>query len=332
MPGSCQSPNIRLAIVVVSYNVRELLQRCLGAIEASLALSPALDATVIVVDNASADGSAQMVAEAYPWVRLHAETENYGFAAGNNLAMRDLGFDPDNRRDDRPQLILLLNPDAEPVGDAIGQMAGFLCEHREAGGAGARLRYPDGLFQHGAFGFPGLVQLAFDLFPIRPRRLAGTRLNGRYPRRAYESGVPFRIDFALGAALMVRKDAVDAVGLLDEDYFMYAEEVDWCWRMQRAGWPMWCVPAAEVIHHGGASAAQFRVSSFVSLWRSRKRLYEKFYGPARRAAAAAMVRAGMAREIRLAESALRQSDPAPNDAAERAIAARDVLRLFGGRP
>ena len=182
-----------------------------------------------------------------------------------------------------------------PVDDAIGQMARFLLEHPGAGGAGARLRYPDGRFQHGAFRFPGLLQLWFDLFPPRPRRLLESRLNGRYARAAYDSGRPFPVDFVLGAALMVRREAIQAAGLLDEGYFMYAEEVDWCWRMQRAGWPFYCVPAAQVIHHGGASTQQFRARSMLDLWRSRQRLYGRFYGPVRRRLSSSIVRLGMAR-------------------------------------
>ena len=195
-----------LAIIVVSYNVRELLRACLDATFASLALSPEIDATVWVVDNASADGSAEMVAAEFPQLRLVASQVNLGFAGGNNLALRSLGFgEPGDSgageqrssgedgqtlhaprftlHTSRPDLVLLLNPDAEPSDDAIGQMAHFLLAHPEAGGAGAQLRYPDGRFQHGAFRFPGLIQLWFDLFPPRPRRLLDSRLNGRY--RAY---------------------------------------------------------------------------------------------------------------------------------------------------
>ena len=173
----------------------------------------------------------------------------------------------------------------------------------EVGGVGAQLRYPDGRFQHGAFRFPGLFQLWFDLFPPRPRRLLDSRLNGRYPRAAYEGGRPFPIDFALGAALMVRGAAIAAAGLLDEGYFMYAEEVDWCWRMRRAGWPFYCVPSAVVIHHGGASTRQFRSQSFVNLWRSRRRLYDRFYGPVRRWLAGGIVRLGMRAEVRRVRAA-----------------------------
>ncbi len=320
-----------LAVIVVSYNVRELLAACLRATQASLALAPELAATVVVVDNASADGSAEMVARDFPAVTLVARPDNLGFAGGNNLALRGLGFDGGAAPSTAslPDLVLLLNPDAEPLGDAVGQMARFLLSHPEVGGVGAQLQYPDGRFQHGAFRFPGLLQLWFDFFTPRPRRLLESRFNGRYDRRLYAAGQPFPIDFALGAALMLRREAIEAAGLLDEGYFMYAEEVDWCWRIQRAGWPFYCVPAARVIHHGGASARQFRTQSFLNLWRSRQRLYGRFYGPLRRAAAGWIVRLGMAAEARRARVAAAQRQITDAELAERLAAIESVARLFG---
>lgn len=324
-----------LAVIVVSYNVRDLLHACLKATYASLALSPELDATVWVIDNASADGSTEMVATEFPQARLITSPQNLGFAGGNNLVLRALGFGDPTQQDNQkqspipnPQYVLLLNPDAEPIGDAIGQMVRFLSEHPQAGGAGAQLRYPDGGFQHAAFTFPGLLQLWFDLFPPRPRRLLDSRLNGRYPRRLYQAGHPFPVDFVLGAALMVRREAIEAVGLLDEGYFMYAEEVDWCWRMQRAGWPLWCVPSAQVIHHGGASARQFRSQAFINLWRSRQRLYRRFYGPLRRSLAGWIVRLGMAAEIRRAKAGHKRREISPEEQEVRIRAAQTVKMLF----
>jgi hypothetical protein len=335
-----------LAVVIVSYNVRDLLRVCLAATFASLSGSPELDADVWVIDNASVDGSAAMVAAEFPRVHLIASAENLGFAGGNNRILRELGFgesgaDELERRSadmhhasrithdaPRPDLVLLLNPDAEPIADAVGQMARFLIDHPRVGGAGARLEYPDGRFQHGAFTFPGLCQLWFDLFPPRPARLLESRLNGRYGRRLYEGGRPFSIDFALGACLMVRREAIMAGGLLDEGYFMYAEEVDWCWRMRRAGWPMWCVPAARVVHHGGASTRQFRSQSFLNLWRSRQRLYGRFYGPLRRRLAAWIVGLGMAAEAHRAQAAAKRGEIDAAEAEARTLAAHAVARLF----
>ena len=350
------SGDATLAVIIVSFNVRELLRRALAATFASLERSPELDAQVWVVDNFSADGSAGMVAAEFPQARLLASTRNLGFAGGNNLALRALGFDdvedpvssptgkevPFPRAGEaetgfgaemagRPDYVLLLNPDAEPVGNAVGEMAGFLQAHPAVGGAGAQLRYADGRFQHGAFRFPGLWQLWFDFFPPRPRRLLDSRLNGRYPRKLYDAGSPFPVDFALGAALMVRRDAIQAAGLLDEDYFMYAEEVDWCWRIRKAGWPFYCVPAAEVIHYGGASARQFRSSSFLNLWRSRYRLYERFYGSVRYWLAARIVCLGMWAEARRARMAAARGEIGAEELAERVATASEVRRLFAQR-
>ncbi len=328
-----------LAVIIVSYNVRELLRACLKTTFASLSLSPELDPVVWVVDNASADGSAEMVAAEFSQAQLVASPRNLGFAGGNNLALRRLGFDAGEAQrgqgaagyEDAPrqaQFVLLLNPDAEPMGDAIGQMAGYLAAHPQVGGVGAQLQYPDGRFQHGTFRFPDLWQLWFDFFPPRPRRLLESRLNGRYSCARYAAGRPFPVDFALGAALMVRREAIQAAGLLDEGYFMYAEEVDWCWRIQRAGWPFYCVPAARVIHHGGASTRQFRAQSFLNLWQSRKRLYDRFYGPGRLRLAGAIVRLGMWAEARRARAAAVQGAISAEDLNARLAAARDVRALF----
>ncbi len=338
--GGRPGESVALAIVVVSYKVRDLLRACLAATYAGLAASPELDATVWVVDNASGDGSVEMVAAEFPRAKLIARQDNLGFAGGNNLVLRRLGFGEGNagasagapgplgQHDSRPDLVLLLNPDAAPLGDAIGRMARFLVEHPRAGGVGAQLQYPDGRFQHGAFAFPGLLQLWFDLFPPRPARLLDSRLNGRYPRSLYDAGAPFPIDFALGAALMVRREAITAAGLLDEGYFMYAEEVDWCWRMVRAGWPFYCVPAARVVHHGGASTRQFRSQSVLNLWRSRRKLYPRFYGPVKRNLAGLIVRTGMRAEARRARRAVSRGEIGAAEARARTDTAEAVRRLF----
>lgn len=343
--------SLSLAIVVVSYNVRDLLRACLAATYASLAHEDDLDAMLWVVDNASTDGSAEMTASAFPQARLIASLMNLGFAGGNNLALRTMGLGgaspsagPDRPQgaiavggrihpsdvDSVPQLVMLLNPDAEPRADAIGRMARFLRDHPAAGGVGAQLRYPDGRFQHGAFRFPGLWQLWFDFFPPRPRRLLDSRLNGRYPLASYEAGEPFPIDFALGAALMVRREAIWDAGLLDEGYFMYAEEVDWCWRIRRAGWPLYCAPAATVMHHGGASTRQFRARSFINLWRSRYRLYERFYSPAKRRLASLIVSIGMPVEAHRAGVAAKRGEIPADELSQRLEAIRQVTALFRG--
>jgi N-acetylglucosaminyl-diphospho-decaprenol L-rhamnosyltransferase len=284
-----------LAVVIVSWNVRDLLAACLRSLSRDLSRS-GLSAEIWVVDNASTDGSPQMVREAFPDVHLLESPENLGFAAGNNLALHDI-LDPRGPNAGRPAYLWLLNPDTEVESGATAALLAALEANPRAAVAGAKLLYPDGGLQQSAFRFPGLGQLAFELFPL-PARLYDTPLNGRYPRRLYDGRHPFPIDHPLGAAMMVRGEAIAHVGLLDEGYRVYCEEIDWCWRMRRAGWQALCVPAARVIHHAGQSTAQVRISSFVNLWTSRARLYGRHHGPHTRHLARALVRVGMRRRMR----------------------------------
>lgn len=329
-----------LAIVIVSYNVRELLRACLASLYASLARTPELAAEVWVVDNASADGSADMVATAFPAAVLVRSPQNLGYTAGNNVALQALGFAPLHgeakpldsydwaaavpRRSEPPQLVWLLNPDTEVQGDATRQLVQFLAAQPAAGACGAQLAYADGSFQQGAFRFPGLLQIAFDFFPP-PGRLnqpvLASRWNGRYAQALYERGAPFAVDFVLGATLLVRSDALTQVGLLDEGYFMYCEEMDWQRRAAQAGWRVFCVPAARVMHVGGASSSQFRSRSFVALWQSRLRYFRRYHRAAFNRAAAGLVRAGLRAEAGRTRAAN------PPDLAERLAAYATVETL-----
>lgn len=256
-----------LAIIVVSYNTRALTRACLQSAFAGLEQS-GLRGEVWVVDNASADASADMVRVEFPQAHLIANAENRGFAAANNQAIAQ----SDARH------VMLLNSDAEVRGDALGEMVRVLDARPHVGAVGARLVYPDGSFQHSAFRFPGFAQILLDFFPLY-HRLLDARINGRYPRRLYDGTEPFPVDHPLGAALMVRAETIRQVGPLDDGFFMYCEEIDWCWRMRKAGWEILCVPTAEVMHHGAGTTRKLREEMFVALWRSRFRLYEKHRGP-----------------------------------------------------
>jgi GT2 family glycosyltransferase len=283
-----------LAIIVVSYNTRDMLHICLRSLYVRLAHTN-VNSQVWVVDNASSDGSADMVRAEFPQARLLALARNLGFAGGNNAALRELGVgDPASRQ---PELVLFLNPDTEVQGDALGELAGALSTPGKVGVVGASLIYPDGRFQHSAFHFPTLWQIWFDFVP-RPARFLDSPLNGRYPRSLYESGQPFSIDHPLGAAMMTRAEVIRRVGLMDEGFFMYAEEVDWCMRVKQAGWDITCIPTARIVHHAGGSTRQFREEMFVALWRSRFRLFRKHYGPAFNLAARLLVRLGLRIEMR----------------------------------
>lgn len=299
-----------LAVIIVSYNVRALLANCLGSLQASLAACDC-EAAILVVDNASGDGSAAMVRDEFAAVRLLEPGANLGFARGNNEALRALGFGRRDAEGELPFAVWLLNPDTEVVDDAPARLLAHLRANPRVGAVGPSLRYGDGRFQHAAFRFPGLLQIAFDLFPGHPRLLE-SRLNGRYTRVAYDAGRPFAVDMLLGAALMVRGQAVAQVGLLDEGYFMYAEELDWCRRVKSAGWSIEMVPTAAVIHHEGQSTRQFHEEMFVALWRSRLRYYQKFEPPVYVALVRGLLRLGMAWRARRArdEAARGRFDPA----------------------
>lgn len=317
---------VRLGIVTVSYNVREHLRRCLAAVEASVRAS-GLEAEVVVVDNASGDGSADMVRAEFPRVRLLANTQNAGFAAATNQGLRALGF-PEKGG---PDLAMLLNPDTVVRGAALAEMLSFMDRNPRAGVAGARLVYEDGGFQHSAFHYPTLLMALFDFF-VPHHRLLDSRLNGRYPRRWYQSGRPFEIDHPLGAAMMVRREAALQVGLLDEAFFMYCEEVDWCRRIKKAGWRIYCVPRAEIVHLEGRSARQFREEMFVALWRSRYRLFAKHNGPLYRWAVRRIVALGLRREMARVRRAAQRGELDAASAQSRLAACGRVLELGRGAP
>ena len=319
---------MHLGIVIVSYNVRDLLRACLQSVYEDLARTPGLTAEVVVVDNASADGSADMVAEEFPLVHLVASQENLGFARGNNVGLQLLGFGPprSEARGRRPEAVMLLNPDTELQPGALAELTGFLAAHPHAGGCCPRLNYGDGRFQPSAFRFPGLIQLYLDLHPIP--RLMQTQLNGRYPRERYDRGQPFPIDFALGAALLVRAEAIDAAGLLDEGYFMYAEEMDWQMRIQQAGWPLYCVPTARITHYEGQSARQFRRAMTVALWRSRLRYYDKHHPAWKRRLERWLIARAMRARLEEARAALAAGEGNAEELQDQVAAYADVLSLL----
>ncbi len=283
-----------LAVIIVSWNTRDLTLNALRTLYADLA-AHGPDAQVWVVDCASADSTPDAIRQEFPQVMLIASTDNLGFAAGNNLALERIGFSrtpglPANA--DLPRAVYFLNPDTETTPGATRALYDALLRLPSAGVVGAQLAYGDGTFQHGAFKFPGLVQLVIELSPVLAR-LYDTPLNGRYPRQHYARGEPFPVDHTLGATMMVRREVIAATGTFDEGYFMYCEEIDWSLRIRRAGWQIYAVPAARVVHLGGQSTGQIRAQSLINLWRSRLRLFDRHYSAPRRFLARWLVRLGM---------------------------------------
>jgi N-acetylglucosaminyl-diphospho-decaprenol L-rhamnosyltransferase len=316
-----------LGILIVSWNVRDLLAACLESAICSLStLHTPLSTDFVVVDNASTDGSAEMVRARFPQFQLITSEKNLGFAGGNNAGIRYWGLDAPISNTQYPRYVLLLNPDTVVHGDALATLVRFMDATPRAGVCGARLIYGDGSFQHSAFGFPGLWQIALDA-PGVHGRLIESRLNGRYSRKLYASGRPFEIDHPLGAAMLVRSDAIRQVGLMDEGFHMYCEEIDWAWRIKEAGWKIYCVPQAEIVHYAGQSTQQIRPEMIVALWTSRLRLYRKHHPAWKQAVARWLVRRKMRDEMRRADTALARGEMEETTHAALASAYQHVLEL-----
>ena len=317
-----------LAIIIVNWNVCDLLADCLRSIKADT--NDGLLIQVWVVDNASADDSVEMLRRDFPDVNLIASKTNLGFAGGNNAALHAIGFDQSTSID-LPDAVLLLNPDTIVHYGALGTLMQFFADTPQAGIAGAQLVYGDGSFQHGAFGFPGLWQLAIELLPL-PGRLVESRFNGRFPQEWYAEGKPFQIGHPLGADMLVRKEAIEQVGLLDEQYHMYVEEVDWAKRIVSAGWKAYCVPAAIITHLGGQSTGQIRTSSFISLWTSRYRFYKKHYSSLKFKLARQIVQIGMRRQAKQDEAAASSGQLSQAQLMERMVGYQQVIDIWQGKP
>jgi GT2 family glycosyltransferase len=313
-----------LGIVIVNWNVRDLLAGCLDSIYTDLAQTGgALKGVVCVVDNASSDGSAEMVRAQFPGTQLIA-AENRGMGAGNNRGLRALA------EQYQPFAFLVLNPDTVVLPGALRALVDFLRANPRAGVAAPKLVYPDGRLQHAGFHFPGLTQALFDLYPP-PARLIDSPLNGRYPASLYQGGSPFQVDHTLGAAFAVRAEAAAECGWFDETFQMYCEEIDWQWRMARAGWERWIVPAAEVVHYGGRSTSQVKAESLVRLWTSRRRLYLRYHTPALNAVLNPLVRLAMRQRIRANHRRSQRGEVTADERAALNQALNEVIRVWQQR-
>lgn len=295
-----------LAVIIVSWNVRDYLSECLASVYAECNRSR-LKGAVWVVDNGSTDGTLALLDNIFPHTHVIANQHNAGFGAANNQGIAAAA-------EAEPRYLLLLNPDTLVRPGAFSHLTRFLDDNPGVGMAGARLVYRDGRFQHSAFSFPGITQLLFDLWPV-PSRLYDSRLNGRYPRHFYRpDGPPFAVDHLLGAAMMIRRDVAVKTGGFDESFHIYCEEIDWGWRIQNAGWSIYTVPAAEIVHYGGESTKQVPARSVVNLWQSRAQLYQKHHNRITLALARRVARKGLRRK------AAKASDGSLRDAYERAAA------------
>ncbi|HMQ31918.1 MAG TPA: glycosyltransferase family 2 protein [Chloroflexaceae bacterium] len=280
-----------LAVVIVSWNVRDLLRRCLLAVEASLA-GAGVAHELLVVDNASADGTPAMLCAEFPRVRLLEPGANLGFAGGNNLALRAV------LAEGRARYALLLNPDTEPIGDAIPRLVRELEARPELAAVGPLLRYGDGSPQPSRRRFPTLATLFWESTAL-DRLWPGNPWAARYRLADRPDDAAQPVDWLVGAALLVRVEAIGRAGLLDERFFMYSEELEWQARLQRAsgGAAIWFQPAAVVVHHEGRSSEQAVARRHLSFSRSKLLLARMWYGWGAARLLRAFLRLGFACEL-----------------------------------
>ncbi|HMB69017.1 MAG TPA: glycosyltransferase, partial [bacterium] len=241
-PSALTRPEVSIAIV--SYNTSDLLRRCLATISESGTSRPY---EVIVVDNASSDGSPQMVEREFPQARVLANGENCGYSRAVNQAIREA----------RGRYVLVLNPDIEVIPGAIDVLAAHLDAHSETGIAGGKLLNPDGTLQYSCRTFYTFSTLLHRRTPVG-KLFPNSRVVRDHLMMDWDHESEREVDWMLGACLMVRTDAIRDVGLMDERFFMYFEDVDWCYRMKQHGWKVVYVPAARMRHlhrresaHGG---------------------------------------------------------------------------------
>lgn len=285
-----------LAVVIVAWNNAAVIRAALASLLDDLQDS-GLRYEVWVVDSASQDQTAEIVGREFPAVRLLVNSANMGFAAANNLALRELGFGSAERASETPAAVFLLNPDTVTHPGATRRLFDTLMARPKVGVVGARLTFADGSFQHSAFRFPGLRQIWAELLPTAGRLIDGS-FNGRYSRACYAGAQAFEVDFTLGATMMLKREVIKQSGMFDDAFFLYCEEVDWAWRIRKLGWVILCVPTARVTHIGGGSTSQARPDSLIHLWKSRLLLYEKHYPYWKRQLARCLVVAGMRRKMR----------------------------------
>ena len=256
--------DIDLSVVIVNWNTRELLANCLQSLEETVR---DLSVEMWVVDNGSVDGSVAMVQERFPHAHIIVNSENVGFVRANNQAIARC----------RGRYVLLLNSDTKVLTGALDEMVHFMDAHCGAGVAGTRLLNPDGTFQASHSPFPTLWR-EFLMLSGLGRRL----VRPRYP--SYGPGVEEgarQVDYLEGACLLARRKAIEQVGVLDERIFMYAEDVDWCYRFAQAGWEVWYLPQVTIVHYGGQSSRQWQGRMEAELYRSRVYFFRKHYGSIR---------------------------------------------------
>jgi GT2 family glycosyltransferase len=306
---------IDLSIIIVNWNTREMTRECLESIRVALERPGAVTAEVILIDNASDDGSADLVATTFPEVVLIRNSTNRGFAAANNQ-----GFGLATGR-----YVLLLNSDTLVHGDALSASVAYLNAHPNVGGLGIKALNADGSTQMTCQRYPSLFNqflMASGLWKLPRPRFFGRALMTDWLRDTERE-----VEVISGCYLMVRRTVIDQVGPLDEDFFFFGEETDWCRRIRDQGWTLMFAPVGTFTHYGSGSARRLNHRRDVMLAGSKVRLHRKHGGPAN--AAASWLIVAVFNGSRAAYWSLRALLTGETGAAQRARHFRRVVRNLG---
>ncbi len=248
---------IDISVSIVNTNSRELLLSCLESLHASV--TPSLGVEIVVLDNASEDGSAEAVRKRFPGVRVLAQELRAGFGANHNTVIRSTAG----------RYVYVLNEDTTSEDWGFGRMVAEMDAHPRAAALGPRLVYPDGRHQRSAWRFPTPSVTVLGLPTLG--KVGINQSNGTRPRS---------VDWVAGAALLLRREALDDVGLFDEGFFIYFEEVDLCLRLRRAGWEVRYFPGVSVVHHESQFSADIPEQRINEMWRGRRRYWRKHHSAA----------------------------------------------------
>ena len=254
-----------LSIVIVSWNTRDLLEACLQSVlrQCPGPMDRMISVEVLVVDNGSADGAPETVRQAFPQVHLIENEDNPGFARANNQAIQVC----------RGRYVLLLNPDTDVRPGATDALVRFMDEHPEAGAAGPLVLNPDETIQRSCHRAPTIFREFWRMF-----HLDVIRRVSEYAMETWTHDRARSVDVVQGACLILRREALDRVGLLDERFFIYSEEVDLCQRLRQDGWTINWVPWAQIVHYGGQSTSQVGEAMFLQLYRAKILYFRKHFG------------------------------------------------------
>jgi GT2 family glycosyltransferase len=256
-------PNPTISIIIVNWNTVDMVCACLDSVLANLGN---LDAEIFLVDNASSDGSVERIRKDYTTVKLIANSSNLGFAAANNQAIKISAG----------QYVLLLNSDTLVLGDVLQKSIAYLAANPEVGGMGCRVLNTDGTMQPTCSRYPTITNLLLQISGLS--KLPWPAFFDRYQMRRWARNTEREVEVISGCYILLRKKVIAEVGGLDEDFFFFGEETDWCHRIIKAGWTLKFAPVGEIIHHGGGSVRRLDYRRDLMLSSAMVKLHQKNSG------------------------------------------------------